>query len=150
MLLLRAGVSHKRPLCDGVLLGLLLELAVEDAVTVEVLLGDGRPVIHTVHHGDGHATGHMGLNVAMEEESTGVGDLVSENHPGVVALSRVGGVLHTRKVSLLFIQVDPEEEKVLTPSRRGGFTKLNAVGGRTAAASATEFQVQFPTPLPTT
>lgn len=81
-------------LCDGVELALLLELVgLQTISTVGVGGWHLRPVVNTIEEGNGHTTGDVGLDVAMEQEWAWVDDLITENHPGAVLLVGDGSVL---------------------------------------------------------
>lgn len=62
-------------------LALLLKL-VADASAVEVGRGDLGPLVDTVEESESHATVHVGLDVAVEEESTSSLDMVTQSDPG--------------------------------------------------------------------
>ena len=70
----------------------LLDQRVGDACAVKVRGGNLGPLVNTVEDGECHAAVDVGLNVAVEEESTGSLDLVAEGDPGRVALCGWGSV----------------------------------------------------------
>lgn len=94
-------------LCDRVELALLLELGgLETVSTVGVLGWHHWPVVNTIEECNCHTTCDVGLDVAMEQEWTGVDDFVAKHHPGVVLLVGNGSVLE----KMLVIMFDSRME----------------------------------------